>query len=207
MDPAISAAIVAGLFLLAHEAYKHHNKRLEEVSKKLSEVQEEVRDKEDALKLYMSADNWDPIYDQMSKLCETTEVDRILALRCWNGEKTPTHTKSLFQHREGEQERVEYWEKLDPDYVMRVSDMLTNNIHVINTSEIPNSLIKRIYTKEGVQHSVWFPVFQLKLGTGTVVYTYMSFATHDSDAISEETIELCRGLVWAIGAKLEESPI
>jgi hypothetical protein len=158
------------------------------------------------LKLHVNLHKWSYIEEDLKELMESSEIDRFLILRCWNGETTPEKTTAVYQYRLGNQERFEYISvDLDEDYRRRLNEMHSTSKHYVALKNLPESMIKSIYEAEGVWHSVWFPIQTSNMpGMTSVIHTYCSFASHSDEIISKKTQQKCQNLAWKISDILKE---
>ena len=86
--------------------------------------------------------------------------------------------------------------ELDPDYVMRLTEIHDRRYAYYVTSEMPEGCaIKEVYKDEGVYSAMWAEVDRRKGPRGSDLVTYCSFATHDEKGLSESDIVLCKGIV------------
>lgn len=136
------------------------------------------------------------------KLCETSEIDRILMLIAWNGEGAPQWTKTEYQYRYGEQEKYNFVHtRLDDDYRAKLNSIQHAPEGILyHTGELaPGSLIHGIYDVEKVLASYWTFLRKVKYEKGTC-YSYFSFATHNEETICPQTIFRIRLLMDEIRA-------
>lgn len=134
----------------------------------------------------------DQVRGNIERLCRTTEIDRVMLLRAWNGRHNPRWTTAIWQYRLGNQEEQEYIHtELDPDYIGRLRSIEDKGAMMVVTDEIPESLVKRIYKKDGVKSSLWDYIGKNCIeGGDQCVILYMSFATQEG-VISEATATEC----------------
>lgn len=136
---------------------------------------------------------------EISRLCETTKVDRFLMLRAWNGRLQPLWTTAFYQFRAGEQEPEQYIHtELDKDYVSRLQAMDQAGRIQMVVDDLPESLIKKVYQAEGVKHAIWFFLDRVDDSGGSSAIVYCSFASHENEPFTDAEIMKCSLLVGQI---------
>ena len=193
---AISPILVAAIGLL-----KYRNTKLEE---EVDQVEGELAN---AAKL-LAWDEWiqsSQIFEEeVRRLEEDTEIDRVLVFRAVNGFHDPKRTTQVYESRQPipEQKKVPgyFYYPIEPNYVDMVMETIEKGIYKITVSELPNSAqIKGIYEAEGVLSSVWVPLYRRKgEKEGTWMINYASFSSHTVEEISEATIIRVKMLVAAL---------
>lgn len=134
-------------------------------------------------------------HQELMNMMETTDIDRFLILRAWNGKLNPRWTTAIFQIRQGSQDPVSYVHfELDHDYVDRLRTLVNGGDVVFRTDELPDCAIKRVYMAEGVTASRWFLIETKESDKNSRSITYCSFATHKPQGISEELGTRCKVL-------------
>lgn len=217
MSPEVLAAIAALLTAAGgiYATWANRKLRQEEARRKQAELviehtKREVKSQQQALGLphnLLFLRKWNLFEQKLTALLESTEVDRFILFRCWNGEDDPQWTTAIYQYREGEQEWYNYiLVPLDKDYVERLNAMKVEGVHEIEVSSIPESLIKNVYEAENVNHSMWFHVRSEKpTALGSVAHTYFSAATHTQDKITDKTKARLQDIAWDLANMLEPS--
>ena len=137
--------------------------------------------------------DWSDLYNHISGLINTTEIDRFIVLRAWNGARRPKWTTAVLQIRESGQEPVAYIHfELDNDYIDRLAKLDGGQLNYMHVDEMQNSAIKSVYEAEGVKASLWGIIEKQPKEDGSVAITYCSYSTHQNEGISEETKTKCR---------------
>lgn len=165
--------------------------------RKLDQAEREIRFQRAALAFPDFVSEWSEINKELEDLVTTTEIDRILLLRAWNGHLEPRWTTAVYQMRAAGQAPISYIHyELDNDYQAKVREIVQNGLVSIVTAEMSDCEIKRVYEAEGVTASLWAHLdsFTTADGSGKAI-AYCSFSTHEPTLISEVTATKCRILV------------
>ncbi len=135
--------------------------------------------------------DWGVTEKALRDLMESTNIDRFLILKAINGTYTPRWTTAFFQMRSDGQKPYSYIHvELDKDYVDRLIRIVNTGPLGFEVNSIPDSLIKSIYSLEGVKHSFWVHLETHEFPNGSAAITYCSFSTRE-DEITEETKTAC----------------
>lgn len=157
-------------------------------------IEKELAFQRAALSFDEFVSEWNDVYDEIVDIIQTTNVDRFLLLRAWNGKYDPKWTTAFFQVREVHQKPVSYVHfELDADYIERLNQVIRGGSISFAVRDIPDSYIKDVYTSEGVTHSAWFFIDKSQLkGSTSAAVTYCSFSTHSGVEIDHQTFIRCR---------------
>lgn len=163
-----------------------------ERSKRL-QAENEIKFNRAALQFPDFVHEWDHIGAELANLVETTEVDRILILRAWNGTLEPRWTTAVYQLRQGAQSPISYVHfELDSDYVDRIRQVVQKGSGYWEVHEMPDSAIRSVYEAEGVKSSFWSHIDSVRTDDhGSTGITYASFSSHEGP-LSPETQTKCR---------------
>jgi hypothetical protein len=166
----------------------------------------EIKLQNAALSFSAFLEDWGNTEKEMSDLISSTEIDRILVLRAWNGSLDPKWTTAVYQMRECGQEPRQYVHfELDADYVDRLRSIVGGSSLHFKVWELPPSFIRSVYEAEGVTASCWVHIDTAGVaGTSASVITYASFSTHSHTEVSADTQTRCmilagrlKGLAYA----------
>lgn len=157
----------------------------------------ELTYRSDSLGFHEVCTEWNDIHHELDDLLKTTNVDRFMLFRAWNGDLTPKWTTNIFQFRQGNQTPVSYVNfELDEDYVDRLRQTITRGTTRLKVKDLPSCAIRDVYEAEGVSDSVWFHVDSTVLeNSKSKAITYCSFATHSEELLSTVEITRCRLIV------------
>ena len=157
------------------------------------QVEVELSHNNAALELATFLRQWGSISHVLSDLIKSTEIDRILIFRAWNGRFTPRWTTSVYQFRDSNQEPIPYEHfELDGDYVSRLRNIISAPEYY-TVEDMPPSEIKDVYEAEGINASYWLHISSHQSNNiGGIAQIYVSFSTHDDTGISPHTQTLCR---------------
>lgn len=195
MEKEIAVALISGLVSIIAAILTYISKRNEKVSKqKLAQAELEMTVQSDALDFGQFFQDWNFIQNEINELMESTNVDRFLMFRAWNGARDPRWTTAVYQLRQGEQKPVSYVHfELDNDYKHRLNDMIESNKIYFEVEDLPDSAIRSVYKAEGVASAVWCHLdsSRPKDINGKSI-TYCSFASHDPHLIDEHTQTRCK---------------
>lgn len=165
-----------------------------------SQLEKELDLQRGALSFSGFLTNWGVVYTEIDKLLHTTEIDRFLILRAWNGTLTPKWTTAVYQMRRGSQEPVSYVHfELDSDYVDKLRSVMMNGSIYFNVNEIEDSYTKQIYNMENIKSSMWSLISEEQVDVSSKAITYCSFASVKGP-ISKATQMKCK----LIANRLEE---
>lgn len=165
----------------------------------LKQAEGELKLQRQALDFGAFVEEWGGTYKEIEHLLDSTEIDRFMMLRAWNGKLCPRWTTAIFQVRQGDQTPVSYVHfELDKDYVQRLREISLSGLVHLRTADLAPCAIKAVYEAEGVTESVWVHIQSEKVeGSETVAHTYASFATK-TGAIEETTVTKCSILAGRI---------
>lgn len=138
---------------------------------------------------------WDSIGEDLASLVDTTEIDRVLILRAWNGRLEPRWTTAVYQMRQGQQAPIAYVHfELDDDYVDRIREIVSKGFVYLVVNDMPDGVaMKDVYVSEGVTASYWSHISSIQTSDSqSTAISYVSFSTHDEAEISQKTQTLCR---------------
>ena len=192
MPPEIYTAIASVLTAVmgAATTYAVNRRKIKKVKGELTQAENFLNAEARAMKFEHIFATSASVRDQFQRLCEETEIDRIMLLIAWNGTTHPRWTKAIYQFRHGEQEVVEYIHtELDDDYRSRLQECKNSNHgRLFRVEQMPEkSLIGRIYRAEDVKSSAWFFLRESEYAEGNC-YSYFSFATHETETISPDVM-------------------
>lgn len=142
--------------------------------------------------------NYERQHKEVRHLIGSTEIDRFVQFKAINGREMPKYTSAFHQIREGGQDLWEFEHvPLDKHYENLFTQILTGEPARVITTQLPASMLKDIYTAEGVTASLVFYItsFVLDEDAGVVVHVYISLATHSPDLISDVTTTRCTMMV------------
>lgn len=138
-------------------------------------------------------EDWTDIQAELTELFKTTCIDRFIIFRAWNGYLSPKWTTSLYQQRNLDQKLQSYIHfEIDADYVERLRQVHSTKIETWTVSEMPDSLLKEVYSAEHIKSTVWAHVHTRQPTSRLKGMTYCSFSTSKEGKISKETINKCR---------------
>lgn len=120
------------------------------------------------------------IYDEMHRLLETTDVERLLILKAHNGGGVIKPSGDLYASVLYEDYRHPFttvkpaYQKLpvDSEYARMLVDIIQNKKTAFDTDTLRNSVLKGLYELEGVESSV-----VIYLGQDKKSVYYVSFAS------------------------------
>lgn len=147
-------------------------------------------------------EEWSGIDDSIKDIFTTTNVNRILILRAWNGSTSPKWTTSVYQRRAEDQAPISYIHfELDTDYVNRLNEIFTcgnnycsNAYYVVD--EMPDSAeLKNVYHNEKVNATLWCSLDRTRLSEHSTALTYISFSTTIAEKITQDEQTKCKLLV------------
>lgn len=141
---------------------------------------------------------WDAIHRDLTDLFATTNINRFLILRAWNGYSDPKWTTAFFQMRDGDYKPISYVHfDLDQDYIDRLNLIINRGYSVFTTDSMPDSKVKLVYTMEGIKHTVWFFIAKkfLDKDKDVAAITYCSFATQNDVELTDNEIAKCMLIV------------
>ena len=140
---------------------------------------------------------WGDTYAAILDLQASTCIDRFLLLVAFNGKHDPRWVSDILQIRDANQQPVSYRHlEIDDSYRELLAAVTRSGAHVVKTDDMPPSLLKDIYTVEGVKESLVFHVeTRTSAETGAAAVTICSFATHDDGGIDDATEKKCRVMV------------
>ena len=163
--------------------------REREIAKKEAEYRIEFHRK--VQNPYVPLNQWQPVADQIETLCQESIIDRVLLLVALNGDSVSTHATVIWDYRaHPHKQKFEYVDvKLDPDYVLRMNRMVSEEYFHFKTEEAKGTLIGKYYEAEGVKNSLWIHLGKRNsINTDQVAYKFMSFATHEEGDFTSEDI-------------------
>ena len=190
-DSVIIAVIsLIGVLFTAYMSFLSNKKNKNQID----QMNNEMNLQRSALSLSDFLSKWPEVYNDIRSIMDTTNIDRFMICRAWNGTLTPKWTTSVFQIRKGDQEPISYVHfEIDNDYSERLR-LLKSGFLKFKVSEISDSIIKRIFQAEGVIESFWAHIENSKEANGSASHTYCSFSLHEGE-IDEFTELKCRILV------------
>ena len=161
---------------------------------KVEQAEAEMRFQRASLDFGKFMHEWGDTHQEIMNLLETTEIDRFMILRAWNGALDPRWTTAVFQIREQDQTPVSYVHfELDTDYQQRLKSARASNGLCISTSSLPPSSIRDVYEAEGVKSAYWSHIETLAIpDTDCSAITYCSFASNTVEELSPHTITACK---------------
>jgi len=187
--------VITGIFALAAILLKEHKAR-KKSQNELEQAKAELSFSRTAMDFGAFMEEWEETYEEMNNLMATTNVDRILISRAWNGKADPKWTTAVFQMRQGKQEPISYVHfELDEDYVNRLREITIRNTSYWVVDEMPESYLKDIYDTEGVKATMWAILDEKDGSNGSKAITYCSFATHNAELMDTPTITKCKIVV------------
>jgi hypothetical protein len=129
-------------------------------------------------------------------LIKSTEIDRVLRLKAWNGLDATKYVTAYVQFREDGQKLLKYANyPTDDDYNSRLYEIRRNGSMFFKVEQDPQSKIMSTYIAEGVKATLWTYATTVKLeGSDSHCIVFMSFASHTKDEISPATRVLCEGI-------------
>lgn len=174
----------------------------EEEKRKAFVAEQEMRFQVHATDFSAFLSDWQGIAAEMSHLIAESPIDRILIFKAWNGSEDPKWTTAVYQMREVGQHPVQYVHfALDPDYIDKLRETVARGTLSFNVAEQRKSFIKQVYDSEGVKSSLWAYIDTKPVpGTESAAIAYMSFSSHEADAIDNDTEVKCMLLVNRIRA-------
>lgn len=172
-----------GVLATAFFSYLANKKK----SLQLTQMNKEMSLQRSALSLSDFLSKWPEVYADIKEIMNSTNIDRFMICRAWNGELEPKWVTSIFQIRMGDQEPISYVHfEVDEDYAERLR-LLKSKYLKFKTEEISDSVVKRIYSAEGIAHSFWAHIEEHSDGN-SASHSYCSFSTHNGEI--EEFTEL-----------------
>lgn len=177
--------------------------------RRADKLQSEVEAQDEALRLPQNIEflrKWNAFEQSVRDLLNSSEIDRFILFRCWNGYKDPKWTTAIYQIREEGQEWFNYiLVPLDDDYRDRLKVMKEKGLLTMVVEELPPSMIRDVYMGEGVRESVWFHVMSTApTERGSVAHTYFSAASHTEAKISDESKTKLQTLAWELAEVLKD---
>lgn len=187
-----SGALIAGVASLGGLAFSMWKWRTEK--RRRRQAENEIVFNRAALGFPDFVQEWDHIGEELCRLVEETEVDRIHILRAWNGRLEPRWTTAVYQLRQGEQAPIAYVHfELDADYVKRIKEVVSHGSSYYVVDSLPDSAVKDIYRAEGVTASYWSYINSVETVDGqSTAVSYASFSTKEPEGMSHETQTRCR---------------
>jgi len=136
---------------------------------------------------------WPEVHQDLQSLMATTNIDRFLILKAWNGELQPKWTTAIFQVVNGDQGPINYVHfGLDNDYVERLRAARFGDMKYV-VDDMPDSEIKRVYQSEKITEAIWAHIDREVLHeSNSVGVTYCSYATHSEEGIDDDTMMKCK---------------
>jgi len=188
-DIVIALIGFAGVALTALASHKYR-----EGKARLLQAEKELDFQQVSLGFAEFVAEWGSISADVKHLMATTEIDRFIIFRAWNGYLSPRWTTAVYQQRGNEQDIVQYIHvDLDKDYQERVRAIVRRNDALFIVEEMPESVIKSIYMAEGVTASYWSHLHSFQLeGSESRAVIYCSFATHSPHQLPASTLTHCR---------------
>jgi hypothetical protein len=192
MDTEIIVAILGFIGILVSAAVGIYNNNKNK--HKAEQAEAEMRFQRASLDFGKFMHEWSDTHQEILHLLETTEIDRFLLLRAWNGALEPRWTTAVFQIREQDQTPVSYVHfELDTDYQERLRIAQIHNGMAMSTKELPECGIKSVYEAEGVKAAFWSHIESLAIpNTNCHAVTYCSFGSTKVDKLSTHTITACK---------------
>lgn len=131
----------------------------------------------------------------MRMMLGSDHVDRVLILRTHNGAGTPTpgkplkvsaiHVETTLEDLSDAYQNIQ----VDAHYVGLLCTLLEDKEVPVVTNDLPRSLLKTIYQREGVQYSRWFKL----VATGSGLY-YCSVSSTGTGFSPEEEFAIQTGI-------------
>ena len=124
---------------------------------------------------------WSAILGEVEALFDTSVIDRFLVLEGTNGKEKIVRVTAFFQLRAEGQYPYPYKNYRIDDYYRRLLSQAERNESgvYVETMEMPESGLKRIYEAEGVTSSVLHYLSSEMVGDNTRELIFCSFATHE----------------------------
>ncbi len=160
---------------------------------KLRQAEDELRMQARGLDFSHFMQEWAGTYGDLMDLMHSTNVDRFMIFRAWNGSHSPRWTTAVFQLRIGNQMPMSYIHvDLDNHYVEMLREIGARRPTLLVTSEMPKCMLREVYEAEGVTSSYLEHIETANSGgSRSVAVTYCSFATHTGE-LSIQTVTRCR---------------
>jgi len=195
-DVIIASVGAAGVIATAYfgrTKVKERQQKQKEAEHERDQYKNEIAFKRASLSFEEFLTNWADISQDIDSLMLSTNVDRFLLLRAWNGLLEPKYTTAFYQIRQGNQKPVSYVHyELDDDYVQKLRHISKANRIYLEVDKMPDSGIKRIYDAENVKFSYWIHLKSEGIpGTESKSITYCSFATHSEHGIEIDARTRC----------------
>lgn len=179
------------------------------LSKEKTQAELEMKIRSKALDFAEFIREWDETHKDIQELLETTEIDRFIMFRAWNGFAEPKWTTSMLQVRQGNQTPINYIHfELDEDYQERLKFCQLNKHSYFEIDTIPNDAsIKKVYSCEEINASLWSHVIDIDGPQNSKILIYTSLSTINHKTISQKTILKCKSLIEQIKLRAHEYQI
>lgn len=180
--------LVAAFFAAATAYYRY---RKEKLGRLVAEA--ELSTGRSSLDFATLLEEWSLFENELRDLLETTEIDRFIIFRAWNGYLSPKWTTSLYQQRTADQKIQSYIHfEIDQDYVNRLKEVNSHRIKKWKTNELSEGVLKEVYEAEGVKSTLWAHIYTKEPSDKVKAMTYCSFSSHKTDTISKTTENKCK---------------
>lgn len=193
MTEAVIISIVGGLVALATSLIAYNKdiklKRLEKEHKKTVKV---VENRSAVLESILKLEVFNKLSAAVTDIFDNTEADRFLILFATNG-KVDTDTVSVvFEQHKSRTGRVhvnamaQYHQiKVDDEYLRILKRSEFEDIILLKTDDLGNTVLGKIYRSEGVRWSLFKFISRSPIDPDNDVLTYSSCATY-SNELSEK---------------------
>lgn len=204
---AISAVIVATVTsVFAYLASR--SRQVKEAQKETREMHREMVFQTLSLGFAEFTSGLRSIEQEIDQLRDSTEIDRVLMLKGWNGLREMRYVTAFYQSRSEGQGAVSYINfPTDVDYRERVNHTRDNRRLYFEVDDTPNSEIMTAYRAEGLKASYWVHCCTVQLAgseSGSKCIVFMSFGTHGEGGISEQTRASCDRIAEQVAAIVRE---
>lgn len=184
MDPSVFTALstLAGIIITAIIAPYLQRKWRESTSpKEIPPVLETNAEREIEEMLFELEDlNW--LHLAVLNLLSETNADRFLILRAENGRDEPRYATVVYEQHEGVPHVIATSAyirvNIDDDYRRMLKSAELDGVFRMKTEEMSDQLLKRVYQREGVQHSNCYFLDRKAIGENQAILTYCTIATH-----------------------------
>ncbi|AKG94287.1 hypothetical protein AVT42_gp31 [Polaribacter phage P12002S] len=124
----------------------------------------------------------------VNRVFEQTEITRFLILIGINGKEAMQHVSVVLARTKGNPEvdpKVYQDLKTDKDYSRRLKRLEKEGEIVIDVFEMPRGMLKSIYYKEMISHSILKFIARTNIDEGNDAFAFASIATDTENPISE----------------------
>jgi len=181
----VSLITVAGVIVTAFLSFlaAYLNMRKKQTEDKLQQAEDEIDFQANAITFSNYIERIAPITDAIQELMDSTNIDRYIAFRAWNGRLEPRWTTAiLMMHTHNRPMKYIHWE-LDDHYRHMLQDLSRHGALYYVTEEMADSKLRQAYDAEGVTASYLTHIAHMPMpgDDEKKAVFYCSFATHSGE--------------------------